>query len=193
MILTARFRDALVFASQLHADQVRKGDNTPYIAHLLGVASLVLENGGTEVEAIAALLHDAIEDQGGPAIRERIRSLFGDEVTAIVDGCSDSETIPKPPWRERKVAYLKHLESASDSILLVSTSDKLYNARTILADYRLKGEALWSRFNGGREGSLWYYHSLVEVLSRVFPHPLTEELKRVVAEIEELSRQACAH
>src|SRR5947199_8691848 len=135
MVLTTRFEEALIYATRLHASQSRKGSTTPYIAHLLAVTALVLENGGNEDEAIAALLHDAIEDQGGASTREEIRRHFGDAVVAIVDGCTDTEVMPKPPWRGRKEAYIAHIRHASPSVRLVSAADKLHNARTILADY----------------------------------------------------------
>src|SRR6478672_7509499 len=129
-MLSERFTQALTFATQLHANQKRKGSGVPYIAHLLGTASLALEHGANEDEAIAALLHDAIEDQGGAPTREEIRRRFGDTVTAIVDGCTDADVTPKPPWRARKEAYIAHVASAAKSVLLVSSADKLHNART---------------------------------------------------------------
>lgn len=187
MNLTARFEEALVFATRLHAQQVRKGTGIPYVAHLLGVASIALENGASEDEAIAALLHDAIEDQGGAATREEIRRRFGDNVVQIVDGCTDAETIPKPPWKERKEKYIAHISEAPASVLLVSASDKLHNARALLLDYRICGEQLWDRFKGGREGTLWYYRALVEAYRAASQIPLVEELERVVTEIERLS------
>ncbi len=192
LLLTARFEEALIYASRLHAKQVRKGTSTPYVAHLLGVASIVLENGADEVEAIAALLHDAVEDQGGAATRAEIRRRFGARVAEIVDGCTDAETIPKPPWRARKEAYIQHLAHASPSVLLVSVADKLYNARSILFDYRVLGEELWPRFTGGREGTLWYYRALVEAYKAHGKTPLLAELERTVAEIELLSKRFCA-
>lgn len=191
-MLTPRFDDALLFAARVHRKQVRKGTPVPYIAHLLAVTAIVLENGGTEEEAIAALLHDAVEDQGGARMREEIRSRFGDGVVAIVDGCTDAEVVPKPPWRERKEAYVAHLASASPSVLLVSSSDKLHNARAVLSDYRRLGEELWSRFTGGREGTLWYYRALVEAYrsagfgARIAG--LVEELDRTVSELERLAQ-----
>jgi GTP pyrophosphokinase len=188
-MLSDRFTQALTYATQLHATQVRKGSGVPYIAHLLGVASIALEHGANENEAIAALLHDAIEDQGGTATREEIRRRFGDEVTAIVDGCTDAETIPKPPWRQRKEAYIAHISTASPSVLLVSTADKLYNAQSILKDYRLVGETIWQRFQGGREGTLWYYRSLVDSFKKTKITPLIEELERVVLAIENLAEK----
>ena len=189
MALSSRFEEALVFATRLHARQRRKGTAIPYIAHLLGVTSIVLENGGNEDEAIAALLHDAIEDQGGASTREEIRRRFGDMIVAIVDGCTDSEVIPKPPWRARKEAYIAHVRQAPPSVRLVSAADKLHNARSILADYRVSGDALWQRFTGGKEGTLWYYRSIVSALRDVGPTPLVEELDRVVTEIEQLAAE----
>lgn len=186
-MLSARFEEALVFATQLHATQTRKGTSIPYIAHLLAVASIVLEHGANEDEAIAALLHDAIEDQGGAATREEIRRRFGDTAVTIVDGCTDAEVIPKPPWRARKEAYIAHVREASPSVRLVSAADKLHNARAILADYRQLGDSLWQRFNGGKEGTLWYYRSIVNAFRAAGTTPLIEELDRVVSEIERVA------
>ena len=188
-MLTARFEDALIYAARLHSAQVRKGTNTPYLAHLLGVASIALENRADEDEAIAALLHDAVEDQGGAVTREEIRRRFGQRVAEIVDGCTDAETIPKPPWRARKETYIQHLALASPSVRLVSASDKLYNARAILLDYRVLGEELWQRFTGGRAGTLWYYRALVEAYRAHGSSPLLDELERTVAELERLASQ----
>ena len=188
MALSSRFEEALIFAARLHAKQTRKGTNIPYIAHLLEVTGIVLENGGNEDEAIAALLHDAIEDQGGALIREEIGRRFGDTVVAIVDGCTDAEVIPKPPWRARKEAYIAHIHHAPPSVRLVSAADKLHNARAILADYRVLGESLWKRFNGGKDGTLWYYRSLVEAFRAAGTTPLIEELDRVVSELEDLAK-----
>jgi (p)ppGpp synthase/HD superfamily hydrolase len=187
MQLSDRFTEALTFATQLHATQIRKGSGTPYIAHLLGVASIVLEYGGDEDEAIAALLHDAIEDQGGAQARSEIRRRFGDRVTEIVDGCTDSDTEPKPPWRQRKEAYIAHIPNASKSVRLVSAADKLYNARSILKDYQLLGDSLWGRFTGGKEGSLWYYRAIVNAFGQRESHPLVDELDRVVGELEKIA------
>lgn len=187
IMLSARFDVALSFAARLHAGQVRKGTAIPYIAHLLAVASLVLEYGGTEDEAIAALLHDAVEDQGGAATREVITRLFGQSVAEIVDGCTDTEVAPKPPWRARKEAYVGHVRSAAPSVRLVSAADKLHNARSVLADLRVLGEDVWSRFRGGREGTLWYYRALVQAYREAGGTPPVEELDRVVTEIERLA------
>jgi (p)ppGpp synthase/HD superfamily hydrolase len=188
MTLTSRFEEALLFATQLHEGQWRKGTTIPYIAHLLAVSAIVLENGGGEDEAIAALLHDAIEDQGGDSTRQEIRRRFGDNVTAIVDGCTDSDEFPKPPWRARKEAYIAHLRLAPAEVRLVATADKLHNARAVLADYRLLGESLWQRFHGGKHGTLWYYRAVVDALRDTARTPLIDELGRVVSEIEQLAR-----
>lgn len=185
--LSARFEEALILATRLHAGQRRKGKDVPYIAHLLAVTSLVLEHGGGEEEAIAALLHDAIEDHGDKVSLEEIRERFGERVALIVEGCSDATSLPKPPWRERKEAYVTHLREASEAERLVSGADKLHNAWSILTDYRTKGEDLWERFNGGREGTLWYYRTLVETFQAAGPTPLVEALEWVVTEIERLA------
>lgn len=185
-MLSSRFTEALIYATELHANQIRKGSGVPYIAHLLGVASIALEYGANEDEAIAALLHDAIEDQGGDATRQDIRRRFGDAVTAIVDGCTDSDVTPKPPWRSRKEAYIAHIPTATRSVRLVSAADKLYNARSIVNDYRQIGDLIWERFKGGKEGSLWYYRSLVEAFRKPESTPVVEELDRVVLELEKL-------
>lgn len=180
-----KFDHALPYASRLHREQARKGTSTPYITHLLAVASIVGENGGTEDEVVAALLHDAPEDQGGEARLRDIRAQFGDGVAEIVDGCTDTYETPKPPWRERKERYLAHLADASGSVRLVSSADKLHNARTVLSDYRLFGEDLWTRFNGEKVGTLWYYRAVVGTLQG--DGPIVEELDRVVTELEALS------
>ncbi|MDY6803008.1 MAG: HD domain-containing protein [Cyanobacteriota bacterium] len=190
-MLSNRFTEALVYAKELHDTQTRKGSNIPYLAHLLGAASIALEYGANEDEAIAALLHDAIEDQGGPPTGLEIRRRFGDTVADIVEGCTDGDSNPKPPWRSRKEAYIAHILTASPSVRLVSAADKLYNAWSILKDYRVMGESVWQRFKGGgKEGSLWYYRSLVTALrqgeSVAQLTPLVDELDRVVTKLEKL-------
>jgi len=191
-MLSERFTQALIYATNLHANQVRKGSGVPYVAHLLGVASLVLEYGADEDQAIAALLHDAIEDQGGAVTREEIRQRFGEQVTAIVDGCTDSEIIPKLPWRQRKERYIAHISSADTSVLLVSVADKLYNAQSILKDYLLVGEDIWERFQGKKAGTLWYYRSLVTAFNQAEVNEsirfLVAELAQVVSTIEILAQ-----
>jgi HD domain len=184
-----RFDRAVVYASTIHAGQLRKGANISYVAHLLGVASIALEFGANEDEAIGALLHDAAEDAGGAGRIADIRRRFGDKVARIVEGCTDTVQVPKPPWLQRKEEYIAHLASADASTLLVSASDKLHNAQSILRDLRQCGDALWSRFTGGKEGSLHYYRALVTAFRR---NPgsnaaLIEEFDRVVSEIERLA------
>ena len=185
--MTSRLENALVFAAQLHREQWRKGSNVPYVSHLLAVSALVIEHGGDEDEAIAALLHDAIEDQGGPKTRDEILRRFGERVTGIVEGCTDSQTIPKPPWKERKLAYIAGISDKSPSVQLVCAADKLHNARSILSDYRTLGEEVWQRFVGGREGTLWYYGAVVQALIQSGRTPLVDELERVVGEIGRLA------
>jgi (p)ppGpp synthase/HD superfamily hydrolase len=186
MELGERFYDALVYAARLHATQRKKGSDAPYVAHLLGVTAIVLEHGGDEDQAIGALLHDAVEDQGGEARLEEIRGRFGGAVAEIVESCTDSFTTPKPPWRERKEQYLAHLPEASGSAQLVSAADKLYNVRSIAEDFRAHGDAVWQRFKGGRDGSLWYYREMVGRLDKLQGTPLLDQLRRAVAELEDL-------
>jgi len=187
MTLSVRFRDAMVWAAELHDGQTRKGSDVPYVAHLLGVTSLALEHGADEDQAIAALLHDAAEDRGGEAVAVEIERRFGPRVAGMVRALSDALPLPgeaKPPYRARKAAYLAHLETVSPDVLLVSCADKLHNARAILVDYRRHGAQLWSRFNGGRDGTLWYYRALVDVFERRGPRCLGAALALAVAELE---------
>jgi (p)ppGpp synthase/HD superfamily hydrolase len=188
-MLTSRFEEALVYAFNLHKKQTRKSISVPYFGHLMGVASLVLEAGGDEDTAIAALLHDAVEDQGGLATLETIRCSFGDRVADIVDICSDTYELPKPPWRERKEKYLAKLRIASADARLVSVADKLYNVRTTIDSLRSDGKHVWSRFNGGKDGSLWYYRALLEIFQMTGSDLLTEEYARAVAILEQLAEQ----
>ena len=150
----------------------------------MGVASLVLEFGGDEDLAIAALLHDVVEDCGGAPMLKEVRRKFGSRVAKIVDGCTDSDTDPKPPWRERKENYIRHLKSADAETRLVSAADKLNNVRSILSDYREVGESIWDRFNGGRDGTLWYYRALLKEFLRGEPSRLIRELELAVRELE---------
>jgi (p)ppGpp synthase/HD superfamily hydrolase len=182
--LGPRFLRGFLFAAEKHAGQTRKTTTIPYIAHLMGVASLVLEFGGDEDMAIAALLHDVVEDCGGAPMLKEVRRRFGSRVAKIVDGCTDSDVDPKPPWRGRKETYLRHLKSADAETKLVSAADKLNNARSILSDYREVGEPIWARFNGGREGTLWYYRALVQEFKRSKPSRLMRELELAVQELE---------
>lgn len=182
--LSTRFEAALVYAARLHANQIRKGSGIPYISHLLSVAALVLEDGGDEDEAIAALLHDAIEDQGGAKTREEIRQRFGERVVSIVDGCTDSETLPKPPWKERKLNYLEKMRLASPEVQRVALADKVHNARSIVADWEREGEKVWQKFKGGKEGTLWFYRSFLEVYQQKGSDWLTQELARLISRLE---------
>jgi (p)ppGpp synthase/HD superfamily hydrolase len=184
---SAKFIEALRYAAALHAKQIRKRTERPYIGHLLGVTSIVIEYGGDEEMAIAALLHDAVEDQGGlPRLRE-IRRKFGRRVAHIVDGCTDSYTEPKPAWLERKRAYVARVANESADVRLVSAADKLSNARETLHDVRVHGEIVYERFAAKKGGTLWYYRELVRVFRQAGSNPLVEELDRVVTELETLS------
>jgi hypothetical protein len=184
---TDRLTEAFSEAFRLHATQLRKGTKIPYVSHLMAVASLVIENGGDEDEAIAALLHDAAEDQGGRATLEKIRQRFGPRVAEIVDGCTDTYEYPKPEWKERKKKFLERLAGASPSVRLVAAADKLHNARAMLADYRAIGSLLWYRFNAPKEGLLWYHRAVTETLKQAGTSSLVEELDRVVTELERLT------
>jgi (p)ppGpp synthase/HD superfamily hydrolase len=182
--LGPRLQGAFRYAAEKHAGQTRKQTAVPYLSHLMAVASLVLEAGGDEDMAIAALLHDVVEDCGGtPRLRE-IRRQFGPRVAKIVEGCTDSFGEPKAEWVERKKDYLREVKHADVETRLVSASDKLHNVRTILADYRQDGEAIWPRFSGKKEGTLWYYRALSDEFRRRSPNRITRELEIVVAELE---------
>ena len=177
---------AFRYAAEKHAGQTRKQTAVPYLSHLIGVASLVLEAGGDEDMAIAALLHDVVEDCGGtPRLRE-VHKLFGTRVARIVEGCTDSFGEPKAAWIERKRDYLREVKHADVETRLVSASDKLHNVRTILADYRQDGEKIWARFSGKREGTLWYYRALSDEYGRRGGNRITRELALAVAELERL-------
>src|SRR5579872_168514 len=181
--LGQRFERALVFASQKHAGQTRKKTQAPYISHLLIVAGLVLEAGGDEDLAIAALLHDTVEDCGGAPVLKEIRRRFGKRVAHVVDGCTDTDITPKPPWRKRKEDYLRHLRTADADTRLVSAADKLHNARSVLTDYRAIGESVWERFAGQRAGTLWYYRALAREFRRRKSNRVIAELARAVQEL----------
>ena len=182
--LGARFERALLFATRKHAGQHRKGTTVPYVAHLLSVAGLVLEAGGDEDLAIAALLHDVVEDCGGAPMLKEIRRRFGKRVADVVDGCTDTDLDPKPPWRQRKEDYLKHLRTADADTRLVSAADKLHNVRSIVAAYREIGDRVWERFHGKRDGTLWYYRTLLDEFQRKKSSPLIRELERAVIDLE---------
>lgn len=186
-VFSKRFVSALGYAARLHARQIRKRTERPYIGHLLGVASLVIEYGGDEDMAIAALLHDAVEDQGGlPRLRE-IQKKFGKRVAHIVDGCTDAYTDPKSPWLERKRDYIARVAGEGPEVRLVSAADKLSNARETLHELRFHGESVYERFAGKKLGTLWYYRELLRAFQQAGDNPLVEELDRVVTELETLS------
>jgi len=159
------------------------------MGHLLGVAAIVIQHGGGEDEVIAALLHDAVEDQGGLPRLDEIREKFGDRVARIVDGCTDSYEVSgeKREWGERKRAYIDKVANEPEDVRLVSAADKLANAREILSDYRTEGEAVFQRFSGRKQGTLWYYRALVTVFRKAGSNALIDELDRVVSELERLS------
>lgn len=186
--LGPRFLRAFQFAAEKHSGQTRKASTIPYLSHLMGVASIVLEAGGDEDLAIAALLHDVVEDCGGAPMLKEVRRRFGSRVAKVVQGCTDADTFPKPPWRERKEKYIRHLRGADTDTRLVSAADKLHNIRSILSDYRAIGESVWSRFNGGREGTLWYYRTLRDEFLRRKPNRVTGEFDLAVKELVSLTK-----
>lgn len=191
--LTQKFDEAMVYAAKKHRNQTRKGGDIPYLGHLLSVAGYVIEANGTETQAIAALLHDTAEDQGGEATLAEIRQKFGDEIASIVDECSDTVITPKPPWRKRKEDYVGHLSEASESAVLVSLADKLHNAHSVLRDFRAEGAVLWQRFSVTDPADhLWYYTALLKVYRERFPgHWMVDELTGVIVALEyEVSQSA---
>lgn len=190
-VVGKRFRDALVWAAELHEDQTRKGGNIPYVGHLIGVSAIVLEHGGNEDQAIAALLHDALEDQAHKMSAGEIRARFGDTVERIVEACTDGDPEEqldrnKAKWRVRKEKYIAAMATKPPEAIIVSMADKLYNARAILEDYRAIGEPLWSRFTTGRDGTLWYYTALVAAFESFGHDRLWGELSRTVSELKNL-------
>lgn len=192
MPLGERFTRAFKYCFQLHGAQTRKGKSTPYVAHLMAVGALVVEDGGDEDEAIAALLHDALEDQPEKASRKEIARRFGERVLELVTACSDTprgyKGGKKPPWRRRKEGYLAHVREGASGALRIALADKLHNAREILADYRDEGERLWSRFNASKADQLWFQRSLVEAFRKDGATGfMIEELERVVSELERLA------
>src|SRR5216110_280733 len=187
MRLSRQFEKALVYATRIHGGKLRKKTRIPYIAHILGVTAIAMEYGANETEAIAALLHDAVEDCDGTKRLRDIERKFGKKVAKIVQGCTDTDQTPKPPWLERKKSYVAHVRHAPIPTKLVSASDKLHNVRAILMDYRQEGERLWSRFNGGKQGALWYYRALVSAFSGKRVQPLVQEIDRTLTKLELLS------
>jgi GTP pyrophosphokinase len=182
--LTSRFDEAFLYAHETHGTHTRKGNGVPYIGHLMGVASIVIDDGGTEDEAIAALLHDAPEDRGGRERLEDIRKRFGDAVATIVEDCTDSWTMPKAPWAERKQKYAEHARTLPPSSLRVSAADKVHNAYAILRDLRNVGDKVWERFNASADDIVAYYQALVRAFREAGGGPLVDELDRIVRAIE---------
>jgi GTP pyrophosphokinase len=182
--LTRRFDEAFVYAHEVHGNHTRKGNGVPYIGHLMGVASIVIDDGGSEDEAIAALLHDAPEDRGGRERLDDIRARFGDTVAQIVEDCTDSWTTPKAPWKERKEKYAAHARTLSPASLRVSAADKVHNAYAILRDLRNVGDKVWERFNANADEIVWYYRSLVRSYREAGGGRLVDELDRIVRAIE---------
>lgn len=181
-----RIEQAYLLASELHRGQRRKRSGIPYVFHLMAVAALVAEYGGDEDQIVAAFLHDAIEDAGGPRAREIIRDRFGDRVVALVDGCTDSEEEPKPPWRPRKEAYVARLREEPGDVRLVSVADKVHNCRSIVAALRAR-EEIWSKFQGGKAGCLWYYREILAAAGDGWDHPILSELERTIAAMNALA------
>ena len=177
----------MIYAARVRRDQTREGRNMPYVTHLLAVAAIVGENGGTEDKVVTALLQDATEDQGGEGRLEDIRKGFGDEVAGIVAGNTDTFKNPKPHQRERKEANVARVAREPGPVWLVSAADRLHNARSVLAGLRSVGDETWRRFNGGKDGTLWYYRALVEAFETVGSNPVAEELDRVVGELGRLT------
>lgn len=187
--LTGRFDDALLYASQLHRWQLRKGTDVPYLSHLLGTCSLVLDDGGDEDEAIAALLHDAVDDQGGIPTLNEIRRRYGPRVATIVEQCTDHDPAKdRPEWHVRKQAYIEDLPNRPECHR-VALADKLFNAHALLADYHRAGDAIWQRFSAGRE-VLWYLRELANTFTEVSKSPMADELEQVVSELEEMAAAA---
>lgn len=190
--LTGRFFDAVRWAGELHRDQARKGSSVPYLSHLMAVAALVLEDGGDEDEAIAALLHDAVEDAGGAPVLHEIERRFGAQVAAVVAACTDTDRTPKPPWAERKAAFLARLD-ANDlppGTLRVVAADKLHNARSLLAELRADGPAALTRFNAGPADQRWYHGTVADVVSRRHPGRIAAQLADAVADLDDELRRA---
>lgn len=178
-----RVVEAMALMYALHAEQRRKGNGAPYITHLLAVAALVGEHGGGEDQFIAALLHDAVEDQGGLETLERIRHQFGNRVADFVLACSDAHGSPKPPWRERKEAHLAVMADAVPELKLILASDKLHNVRSMLTGLATGEDGFWEQFKGGKSGTLWYFNEALKALGQDWQHPLLTELAQSVQEL----------
>lgn len=187
--LSPRFEQALIFAKQVHDGQLRKGSATPYIAHILGVASLVLEDGGSETEAIAALLHDAAEDGEGQKTLDQIEEQFGADIAEIVLECSDTLVKPKPAWQERKEAHIEKLKTGRPESIQVKLADKVHNAQNLLRSLHENGESVWDDFKGGKQGTLWYFREMYAVFSETRSGYLMDEFARLIEEIDDFSEE----
>lgn len=189
MAYTSKIAEAFAFAQKLHETQQRKGCGAPYLTHLMAVAALVGEYGGTEAQVIAALLHDAVEDQGGPAVLGCIRATFGEEVAGYVSACSDTDVTPKPPWRERKEAFIRRIAGATPEVKLIVAADQLHNTRGLITGLREGGPPFWDQFNGGRDGSLWYRAEMVRALSDGWTHPMLADLADTVDQLHHMAME----
>lgn len=186
---SSRFIHALQFAGHIHATQRRKGSEIPYLSHLMAVSALVMDHGGTESEAIGALLHDAAEDCGGRPMLDLIRATFGTEVTDIVDGCTDTFEEPKPAWKPRKEIYIRHLRTASDAVRTVACADKLHNMTCTVRDLRRhNGPAYCSRFSTGRDEQVWFYRSCLDAFKKGKAPAMLDEYEITLKAFEELSK-----
>lgn len=186
MKYTRRISDAFAFAHEIHAEHTRKGSGVPYITHVMAVAAIVGEHGGDEDTFIAALLHDAVEDGDGYATLDSIRGQFGTRVADLVEACSDAFVKPKPEWRERKEKFVATMRNADPEVKLIVAADKLHNICATIGDYERIGKELWARFNGGREGTLWYYAAIAEALADGWDHPLADDLATTVETLHAL-------
>lgn len=188
MVYSTRIDDAFAFAHRVHRDQRRKGSGAPFITHVMSVAALVGEHGGDEDQFIAALLHDAVEDGEGLKTLEEIRAAFGERVAQLVEGCTDAFTRPKPPWQKRKEDFIRAVTGAPPELRLIVAADKIHNVRIIARDLREEGACVWDRFQGKREGSLWYYAEIMSVLSQGWEHPILDDLRRAVQRLETIDK-----
>ena len=182
-----KYLEAYVYSYKLHKKQTRKGSNIPYFTHLSSVSNLIIENNGTTTQAIAGLLHDAVEDQGGAKTLAAIKRKFGPKVAKIVDQCSDTTIKPKPPWKTRKIKYIKDIKNKTQDTLLVSLCDKHHNANCILSDYQKVGEEIWDRFTASKQETLWYYESLYKEFKKYLKNHL-ELIKAYKNAVDEMKR-----
>ena len=182
-----RYLEAYVYCYKLHKKQTRKGSNIPYFTHLSSVSNLIIENNGTTTQAIAGLLHDAVEDQGGAKTLAVIKRKFGPKVAKIVDQCSDTTIKPKPPWKTRKIRYIKDIKTKTQDTLLVSLCDKYHNANCILSDYQKVGEEIWDRFTASKQETFWYYESLYKEFKKYLKNHL-ELIKAYKNTVDEMKR-----